>query len=66
MTILVDPDLEQAARLFQENFPASRLVALSEALAAISPVLWGRYGRDEIAPASLLVTLVDQAPTASK
>ncbi len=53
MSITIDRDVEAAAALLQSNFDASRLVSIVSALADVAPVLWGRHGRDQVAPATL-------------
>jgi len=54
MSITIDKDVERAAELLQAEFPASRLRSIAVELAIIAPVLWGRYGRDHVAPAVLI------------
>ena len=67
MTILVDPDIEKVAAFMQAELPASKLIAVASWLAALAPVLWGRYGRDEITPATVrsVTDLSECKPTVS-
>lgn len=67
MSIAIDSDVEAAALLLQGNFDASRLVSIARALADVAPVLWGRHGRELVAPALLVVPTLfaETAPTAS-
>lgn len=43
MGIRVNADIEALAGFMQSTFPAARLVALAEGMAALAPSLWGRY-----------------------
>lgn len=48
MQIETDPDVKAAAEFLQENFAATKLVPIVEALAALAPLLWGRYDREVV------------------
>gem|GEM_PF-4564557 len=61
--MIVDPEVEAVLQFMQDRFSATRLVPIAEAVSALAPVLWGRYGREAIAP--LTITSVEQTPTAS-
>lgn len=67
MSITIDRDVETAAALLQSTFEVSRLVSIASALADVAPVLWGRHGREQVAPALLVVPTspVEKSPTAS-
>lgn len=54
MSITIDNDVERAAELLQAAFPANRLSSIARELAVIAPLLWGRHGREQVAPAVLL------------
>ena len=65
MQIEFDPDVKAAAEFMQANFAAPKLVPISEALCALAPILWGRYGREGIQPLALVCdasSAVEQAP----
>lgn len=53
MTLKIDDDVERAAAFMQANFAATKLVPIVEALSALAPILWGRYGREGIEDLSL-------------
>lgn len=53
MPIIVDDDLRTVAEYMQANVAAAKLVPLAEALNAVAPLLWGRYGRDDLVALSL-------------
>ena len=53
MTLTPDPDVLAVAQFMQRNVPTAKLVAVGTAIAALGPVLWGRYDREEIAALSL-------------
>ena len=63
MSLVIDDDVITAARLIQTHCPAAKLVAIAEALSALAPVLWGRYGHEDIAPATLVI-FSEQKPRA--
>lgn len=65
MSIVLDEDVVSAAKLLQSQFPAAKLVSISEAVAALAPVIWGRYPREEVAPPSFIFS-PEQTPTDSK
>lgn len=54
MAVEIDADVEAAALILQASFPAARLVAITAALSDLAPVLWGRHGRELVAPAILI------------
>jgi hypothetical protein len=64
MQIEIDPDVCRLAVFTQNNYPASRLVPITEGFSAVGGILWKRYGREENAPVTLSqVTLpVETAP----
>lgn len=41
--IEIDSDVQAVAEFMQARIAASRLVAVADGLAAIAPLLWGRY-----------------------
>jgi hypothetical protein len=49
MNLILDPDTQRLAEFMQGTFPATKLIPLAEALAALAPILWKRYGREEFA-----------------
>lgn len=48
MSLEIHPDVQTVAEFMQGNLPACRLVSISEALAALAPILWGRHGRESV------------------
>jgi hypothetical protein len=53
MELEIDPDVKAAAEFMQANFAATKLIPVAEALSALAPILWGRYGREVVTPLSL-------------
>ena len=64
MKIEIDADVHAAAAMLQQAFPAAKLVGIVEALADVAPALWGRYGRESVAPTALMLSssLAEQTP----
>lgn len=50
MDILLDDDLRAVAEFMQRHVAAAKLVPIAEAMNALAPILWGRYGRDALTP----------------
>jgi len=48
MEIIIDPDVKAVAEFMQAKIEARRLCGVAESLRAIAPLLWGRYGQDQI------------------
>jgi hypothetical protein len=48
MEIEIDPDVKAVAEFMQSNIPAARLVSITVALYQLAPILWGRYGNDDV------------------
>jgi hypothetical protein len=48
MELQIDPDVKAVAEFMQEWVPAARLVSVVGGLAAIAPVLSGRYPAEEV------------------
>ena len=49
MSVLVaDPDVQAVAEFMQARIAASRLVAVADGLAAMAPLLWGRYAAEAV------------------
>jgi hypothetical protein len=47
-SLIVDADVEAVAGFMQRRIAASRLVAVADGLAAIAPLLWGRFQPEAI------------------
>ena len=47
-SMIVDDDVQAVAEFMQGKIAASRLVAVADGLAAIAPLLWGRFQPDAI------------------
>jgi len=43
MDVKLDPDLQRAAAYLQASFPAAKLVAITQGLNQLAPMLWGHY-----------------------
>jgi hypothetical protein len=43
MIISADPDIQAVAEFMQRSIPMVRLVGVATGVAAIAPLLWGRY-----------------------
>ena len=56
MTILIDADVAEAARLLKASFEVGKLPAIGEALGDLAPALWGRYPKIEKAPTKLFTS----------
>lgn len=50
----MDADLKLVMEFMRENLPASKLVGVAQALAAVAPVLWGHYEREEVRALTLM------------
>jgi hypothetical protein len=48
MTIAIDRSVEEVLTFMQSNIQADRLIAVSEAVAGIAPLIWGKYPRRSI------------------
>ena len=53
MKLIIDRDVKSVAEFMQGNLDVRRLVAVASAIAALAPILWGRYDREEINPLCL-------------
>ncbi len=67
MSVVVDADVRAVAEFMQGKVAASRLVAVADGLAAIAPLLWGRYQTENIEVLRLdaPISAAGQTPTAS-
>ena len=54
-SIVVDEDVLSVVEFMQGGIAASRLVAVAEGLAAMAPLLWGQYQREELRALRLAV-----------
>lgn len=48
LKLVVDADVQVVAEFMQSNVAASRLVAIADGLAAIAPLIWGRYEPEKV------------------
>lgn len=46
--LIMDDDLKLVMEFMQSNMPASKLVGVAQALAAVAPVMWARYEREDV------------------
>jgi hypothetical protein len=53
MTVIFDPDVQEAAEFLQSRFLCSKLVSIAEGLAVVAPGLWGHYGAEQVVPIRL-------------
>jgi hypothetical protein len=53
MNLEIDPDVKAVAEFMQGNLPASRLVSVASAVAALAPILWGQHQSESICSLSL-------------
>lgn len=66
--ITVDDDVKAVAAFMQKEIAASRLVAVADGLAAMAPLLWGKYPAEAIQAMRLEcspITAERHRPTAS-
>jgi hypothetical protein len=42
-SVILDDDVKAVAEFMQTKIAASRLISVADGLAAIAPLLWGRY-----------------------
>lgn len=66
--VVVDPDVQVVAEFMQTRIAASRLVAVSDGLAAIAPLLWGRFQPEAVQALRLdvgSISAAEQTPAAS-
>lgn len=47
MSVTIDSDTERLVQFMQTNFPAAKLRSMADAVSALAPVLWERYGRED-------------------
>jgi hypothetical protein len=50
MQLKMDGDVQAVAEYMQSNIPAARLVGVAAGIAAIAPLLWGRYSPEQVNP----------------
>lgn len=48
MNLEIDPDVKMVAEFMQERIAASRLRGTADGLAALAPLLWGKYQPEDI------------------
>lgn len=48
MEIVIDPDVKAVAEFMQKSMPAAKLVSVASAVAALAPILWKRYQREDV------------------
>lgn len=53
MKLIIDPDVKAVAEFMQGNMSASKLVSVASAIAALAPILWGRFEPEGIAALQL-------------
>lgn len=44
----MDVDLKLVLEFMQSNMSASKLIGVAQALAAVAPIIWSRYERDDV------------------
>lgn len=50
MTLEMDPDVKKVMEFMQTNMAADRLIGVAAAVSNLAPILWGRYGHEEVHP----------------
>jgi len=53
MKVEMDMDVQSVLEFMQTRITTDRLIAVGEAVGALSPVLWARYGRSEVCTMAL-------------
>lgn len=48
MELIIDPDVKAVAEFMQSNMPASKLVSVASAVAALAPMLWGAFEAESV------------------
>jgi len=48
MNLEIDPDVKVVAEFMQSNMSAAKLVGVATAIGRLAPILWGRFGTEEI------------------
>jgi hypothetical protein len=48
MELEIDPDVKAVIELMQSSMAAAKLVPVAEAVAALAPILWGRYETEDV------------------
>ena len=48
MELEIDPDVKAVAEFMQSNMPAAKLVSVASAIAALAPILWGKYEAESV------------------
>ncbi|ALK96999.1 MULTISPECIES: hypothetical protein [unclassified Massilia] len=46
--LMMDDDLKRVMEFMQCNMSASKLVGVAQAAAAMAPIIWGQYEREEV------------------
>jgi len=64
MDCVLDEDVKAVAEFMQNQIPASRLVAVAQAVAQIAPLMWSRYQFNPPEEVDA-IRLVSQPPIAS-
>lgn len=54
MDLVFDEDVKAVAEFMQERLSANRLVSVANGLAAIAPLLWGRYDAEPVSVLQLV------------
>jgi hypothetical protein len=62
MEIQIDQDVKAVAEFMQRTMPAAKLVGVAEAIAALSPLLWGRHGTEDVSALRLRETPITALP----
>lgn len=50
MTLEMDSDVKKVMEFMQTNMAADRLIGVAAAVGNLAPILWGRYGHEEVHP----------------
>jgi len=53
MELVLDDDVKAVAEFMQGNITASKLISVASAIAALAPILWGRYAPEPITALAL-------------
>ena len=62
MDLEIDPDVKAVAEFMQANMTASHLVAVAQGVADLAPLLWGRYGKEDVSILLLRSTPLTASP----
>lgn len=65
MNVVMDPDVQRVMEFMHNGTAANRLVNVAQGVAALAPILWGRYGSEPVQALELECNTMCPAKTQS-